>query len=120
MSVNALKLYSQQANGVTYSDPLDPDFIVRFKTTSAQKILDGQKTTNYITEITANDNFAVAIGSNNVVDSLSVRIRVSGSLQSMERLTQILKDLTSKVETWSEENVLIGFAPSTAPINTVA
>lgn len=120
MSVNTLALYSQQTNGVTYCDAANPNFIVRFKTTSSQKVLDGQKVYNYITEITANDNHLVAVGSMSVTDALSVRIRTSGSLQSMPRLKQMLLDMAAKVESWETENVLIGFKPVTAPINTVA
>lgn len=118
MSVNALQLYSQQPNGVTYSDPLNPNMTVRFKTTSSQKVLDGKKVMNYITEIAANDTHEVLIGEQNVSDSLSVRLRTSGSLQSMDRLEQMLLDLTAKVVAWKDENVLIGFAPVTVPINT--
>lgn len=118
MSVNTLQLYSQQANGVTYCDPLNPDHTVRFKTTSSQKVIDGAKVQNFITEIAANDNHVVAVGGSNATDALSVRIRTSGSLQSMGRLSQMLLDLAAKVSTWKDENVLIGFAPVTPPSNT--
>lgn len=118
MSVNTLQLYSQQSNGVIYCDPVNPNFTVRFKTTSSQKVIDGSKVQNFITEIAANDNHVVTIGSINASDALSVRIRTSGSLQSMGRLEQMLLDLAAKVATWKDENVLIGFAPVTAPINT--
>lgn len=119
MSVNTLQLYSQQSNGVTFCDSAKPDFVVRFKTTSSQKVLDGVKVQNFITEITANDNHVVAVGSVDVTDALSVRIRTSGSLQSMARLKQMLLDLAAKVGTWENENVLIGFSPATPPQNTV-
>lgn len=120
MSVNALQLYSQQSNGVTFSDPEKPDFTVRFKTTSNQKVIDGQRVTNYITEIAANDNHVVSVGSADASDALSVRIRTSGSLQSMDRLEQMLLDLAAKVGTWKTEKVFIGFNPVTPPQNTVA
>lgn len=120
MSVNTLQLYSQQPNGVTYCDPSNPNYIVRFKTTASPKVLDGQRVTNYICEITANDSNIVAVGGANVTDALSVRIRTSGGLQSKDRLAAILNDLVAKVAAWENENVLIGFAPQTAPINTVA
>lgn len=119
MAINALQLYSQQSNGVTYCDPLDPDMIVRFKTTSNQKVLDGQRVQNFISEITANDNYSITVGGTAVIDALSVRIRTSGSLQSVARLKQMLNDLVAKLTAWEDENVLIGFAPSTAPQNTV-
>lgn len=119
MSVNTLQLYSQQPNGVTFCDPLRPEFIVRFKTTSAQKVIDGMKVQNYITEIAANDNNVVTIGSVNASDALSVRMRASGSQHSVARLKQMLLDLAGKLDTWGDENVLLGFNPTTAPVNTV-
>lgn len=119
MSVNTLQLYSQQSNGVTYCDPAKPDMTVRFKTTSAPKVIDGVKVQNYITEIAANDVNVVASGAVNASDALSVRIRTSGSLQSHSRLKQMLLDLVAKVDAWETENVLIGFNPGTPPINTV-
>lgn len=120
MSVHTLQLYSQQANGVTYVDPLAPDFQVRFKTTSAPKMLDGNRTTNFVNEIVANDLHEVTLGDDTTGDALSVRIRVSGSVQSTARLKQMVLDLASKITTeWLDENVLIGFPPTTPPINTV-
>lgn len=119
MSVNTLLLFSQQPNGVTYCDPENPDFTVKFKSTSSQKVLDGKKVQNVITEIGINDNHAVAIGGVVVSDALSVRIRTSGSVPSMPRLKQMLLDAAGKLGTWSDENVLIGFKPTTPPINTV-
>lgn len=119
MTVNTLKLYSQQNNGSTYADPLDPNMTVRFKTTSTSKNLDGQKTTNYLTEIISNDIFNITIGTKDVQDTLSVRIRVSGSVQSQARLGQMLSDLVAKIPSWIQEDVLVGFQPITPPINTV-
>lgn len=119
MSINTLQLYSQQPNGVTFCDPARPDFVVRFKTTSAQKVIDGMKVQNYITEITANDNNVVTVGTVNASDALSVRMRASGSLLSIPRLKQMLLDLAGNLDAWGDENVLIGFKPTTAPINTV-
>lgn len=119
MSVTTLQLYSQQPNGVTYCDPSYPDMTVRFKTTSSQKVLDGKKVINYITEIAANDNAVIEVGGVQVVDANSVRIRTSGALQSAPRLKQMLLDLASKVDAWGDESVFLGFKPTTPPVNTV-
>ena len=119
MSVNTLQLFSQQPNGVTFCDPSKPDYQVRFKTTSSQKVIDGKKAQNYITEIAANDINPISVGDAVVNDALSVRLRTSGSLQSVPRLKQMLLDLAAKLDTWGDENVLIGFKPTTLPINTV-
>lgn len=118
MSVNALQLYSQQPNGVTFSDPLNPDFVVRFKTTSGQKVIDGQRVQNFICEITANDNHPVVIGAVTAMDALSVKIRTSGGLPSIPRIKVMLNDLVAKMNDWEDENVLIGFSPVTLPQNT--
>lgn len=119
MSVNTLQLFSQQPNGVTYCDPLNPNFVVRFKTTSSQKVIDGKKAQNYITEITANDINLIQVGDSVVSDALSVRSRTSGSLQSIPRLKQMLLDMAANLDAWGDENVFIGFKPTTPPINTV-
>lgn len=119
MTVNSLQLYSQQSNGVTYADPLNPNMTVRFKTTSAPKMLDGLRTQNFVTEIVSNDIHNVTVGSVSAPDALSVRIRTSGSVQSHARLAQMLRDLAAKFDAaWAAENVLVGFPPVTVPQNT--
>lgn len=121
MAIRTLKLHSQQSNGVTYADPLDPDFTVRIKTTSSVKMLDGQRTTNYVTEVIVNDNHDVTIGDKIVPDALSVRIRTSGSVEGQARLKQMLSDVFGVVDpAWLGEDVLLGFQPTTPPVNTVA
>lgn len=119
MTDRNLQLYSQQTNGVTYADPLDPDYTVRFKTASSGKSLNGVNTTNYSTEIIINDSHGISVSSVNANDSLSVRVRVSGSLGSMSRLAQIVGILSAQLPTWVSENVLVGFQPTTVPKNRV-
>jgi len=104
-------------DGTIYADPNDPDYTVRFKTTSAPKSLNGLKTTNYICEIIVNDSNTVTIGSTDVVDPVSVRVRCSGALESHSRLAAILGNVAAKLSTWAGENVLIGFDPSTPPVD---
>lgn len=116
---NTLKVYSRQTNGVLFCDPLASDFTVRFKTTSAPKVVDGIRLTNVIREITSNDKNIVTVGDSTAGDACSVRIRTSGSTLSVPRLVQMLKDITAKVETWDGEDVFAGFDPVTPPINTV-
>ena len=114
----SLKLFSQQPNGVTYANPDKPDFSVRFKTTSQAKLLDGVRTTNYITEIIANDVNPVDVGSKNLNDAVSVRIRLSGAVQSMDRVKEIVGNLATQLPTWAAEDVFIGFQPSTLPVDS--
>lgn len=119
MSTRATQLYSQQTNGVTFADPLEPDFTVRFKTTSSPKSLNGMSVTNYATEIIINDQNRVDIGQESAVDALSIRIRVSGSNMSQSRLQDMLVGLSAQLPVWVGENVLIGFQPTTVPTNTI-
>lgn len=116
MSTNT-QVLTRDAYGVTYADPTDPDFTVRFKTTRAVKGLNGVNVDNYLTEIIANDNHTVTLGSVTAADPLSVRIRVSGSIESMDRLALILNSIAGQASTWVTENALLGFEPSTVPVN---
>jgi hypothetical protein len=120
MTDRNLQLYSQQTNGVTYADPLDPDFTVRFKTNSSGKSLNGLQTTNYATEIIVNDVHGITINGIGANDALSIRVRVSGSVASVDRLAEMLGAVASQLSTWASENVLVGFQPSTLPINRVS
>lgn len=114
----SLKLFSQQPNGVTYANPDKPDFNVRFKTTSQSKLLDGVRTTNYITEVIATDVNEVNLGSKTLNDAISVRIRLSGAVQSMDRVKEVVGNLATQLPTWAAEDVFIGFQPSTLPVDT--
>lgn len=120
MTTRSLQLYSRQPNGETWADPSDPDYTVRFKTTSAPKSLDGNRTTNYLTEIIVNDVHDVEIGNKVTADALSVRIRTSGAIESVSQLKQMVEDAaTQLVNSWLSENVLTGFPVATPPIRTV-
>lgn len=120
MTDRNLQLYSQQPNGVTYADPLDPDFTVRFKTNSSGKSLNGVQTVNYATEIIVNDTHGITINGIGANDALSVRVRTSGSIGSMDRLAVMLGAIASQLPTWCNENVLVGFQPTTVPFNRVS
>lgn len=108
---------TRDAYGVTYADPSEPDFTVRFKTNRSVKSLNGVNVDNYLTEVIVNDAHEVTIGSTTARDPLSVRIRTSGSIESMARLKEILVSVAGQLGTWSTENVFLGFEPTTAPVN---
>jgi len=114
-----LQRLSQDAYGVTYADPLDPDFTIRFKNTRAGKNLDGVNTTNYVTEVIINDLESVTVGGNDANDALSIRVRISGSFESTTRKIQMVKSVATQLSAWVDENVLVGFEPTTTPYNTV-
>lgn len=111
------QILTRDAYGVTYADPTSPDYSVRFRTVKQPKSLNGVLLENYVTEIIVNDVHQISVGSVTANDTLSVRIRASGSLESQTRLKAILEAAAAKVSAWNSENVLIGFEPTTVPEN---
>lgn len=109
------QLLSHNPNGVTYGSADFPDFSVRFKTVRTPKRLDSLRTVNLATEIIINDKKAVTKDQATADDSVSVRIRCSGSALSHERLSEILKGVSTQLPIWADENVILGFEPKTLP-----
>lgn len=109
------QLYSRDANGVTFADPADPDYTVRFKNTQTRKALGGVSVQNYVEEIVINDLVPVAIGSATANDAVSIRLRISGSDKSHTHVKAILKSLAAQLPAWADSNVALGFEPTTAP-----
>lgn len=118
--MSTTQVLTRDAYGVTYADPTNPDFSVRFKTTRSAKGLNGVNVDNYLTEVIVNDSNEITIGSTTANDLLSVRVRVSGSIESHDRVKEILTSIASQLDTWGSENVYLGFEPGTAPINPPA
>lgn len=114
------QLLKRDNTGTIYADPLAPNFSVRFKTTTARKSVDGLLMNNVVTEIILNDLSVVTVGSKTVNDPLSIRIRTSGADASMTRIKQALVALCGQVPAWATENVILGFEPTTLPVNSVA
>lgn len=115
----SLQLYSRDANGVTFADPADPDYTIRFKNTQTRKSLNGVSVDNYVEEIVMNDLFPVTLGSSSANDSISVRLRISGSASSHVRVKQMLKSLAAQLPAWTDSNVALGFEPTVAPVTPV-
>jgi len=111
-----LSVKSQDNSGVTYADPAKPDTTIRFRFSSVNKTLNGVVTPNYATEIIANDNNSITVGGVAALDALSIRIRVSGCLESKVRLRQLLTSLAAQLGQWETENAMQGFRPATAPV----
>lgn len=110
------QVLSRDANGVTFADPADPDFRVRFKTTQSNKQLNGVTVPNYVTEIIVNDTVPVTLGSTSANDAVAIRIRLSGSIASLARRKAILKSVAGQLGVWADENVMTGFEPATPPL----
>jgi len=114
------QVLTRDANGVTFADPAKPDFSVRFKTARGVKSLNGVNVENYATEIIMNDRHPVTLGSVTATDALSIRFRISGSKESMDRLEDCAVSIGAQIADWIAESVLLGFEPTTVPVNPVA
>lgn len=114
------KLLSHDANGVTFADPTDPDFTVRFKTTRNRKLLNSMPVDNFIHEIIVSDLNEVEVKGQAAVDTLAFRIRVSGSSLSRDRMIAVLKSIVGQVPDWVDSDTIFGFEPSIVPINPTA
>jgi hypothetical protein len=118
MAAVTLSVKSQDNAGVTYADPAKPDCTIRFRFGSTTKNLNGISVPNYASEIIVNDNNSVTVGGVSAQDALSIRVRVSGALESKTRLRNLLTSLAAQLGTWETENVMQGFRPATAPVVT--
>jgi hypothetical protein len=115
MATVTLAVKSQDSSGVTYADPAKPDSSVRFRFSTVNKSLNGVQVPNYAVEIIANDNNPITVGGVAALDALSVRVRISGSIESKGRLRDILTSIGASLAQWETENVVQGFRPVTAP-----
>lgn len=111
------KVQKTENTGVVYAEPSDPDCTVRIKHSAQGKSLGGMQVTNQVTEVIANDNTNVTIGSASAVDAVSIRVRISGSLQATARKKALLTALLATLGAWANEDVLSGFNPSTVPVS---
>lgn len=111
------KVFKRDSNGVTFVDPENPTFSVRFKTVSARKSIDGLPLQNVACDIIVNDTNMVTIGGKTVGDPLSIRVRTSGASVSQVRLVSVLTSVASQLAAWAGEDVLLGFEPVTVPVN---
>lgn len=115
---NPTQLYHTDTFGSTFVDPAKPTFSVRFKTTKNRKAIAGESVDNYVTEIIINDNNSVELCSSECgSEAVSVRLKVSGSNLSQPRLKAIVESMSAQVANWIDENVLLGFQPTTVPVN---
>lgn len=120
MALRNTKVFSRDSAGVTYSDPLSvTGFSVRFKTASARKTIDGLLLQNSATEIIIQDTNPVTVGDKTVNDPLSIRIRVSGAINSATRVKAILLAAAGQLPTWATEDVFLGYEPTTVPVNPI-
>lgn len=115
-----LKIKTRDSYGVTFADPTDPNYSVRFKSTSGKKKIGNISADNYVTEIIYSDLNPVTLNTETANDTLSVRLRVSGTGMSVTQLKNIISDMAAQLDTWASEDVLTGFDPVTAPVRNHA
>lgn len=114
--MSTLKVLRRENTGVVYADQNDPDLTIRFRSTSANKSLNGVNVANVATEIIINDNNSVTVGGVNANDAVSVRLRTSSSLASKARVRQLLLALAAQLGAWETEGVFAGFEPVSPPV----
>lgn len=114
------KVQKTENTGIVYAEPSDPDNTVRVKHSAQTKSLNGVQVTNQVTEVIVNDNFGITIGDTTAVDALSIRVRVSGSLQATARKKALLTALLASLANWQDEDVLSGFNPTTVPVSVTS
>jgi hypothetical protein len=113
----AYQLLKSDGNSSTWADPANLNRTVRLKQTSAPKTANGVTVTNHLTEVIINDTNSYDVGSAPVVDALSVRLRASGSSDSHAELQVLAALLADLVDQWSSDSYLVGFTPSSVPID---
>lgn len=112
------KVQKTEQTGIVYAEPTDPDQTVRVKHSSQVKNLGGISVTNQVTEIVVNDAYSVVVaGDTSALDAVSIRVRVSGSLQATARKKALLTALLSTLDNWADEDVLSGFNPVSVPVS---
>lgn len=112
------KVQKTETTGIVYAEPNDPDQTVRVKHSAQIKSLGGINVTNQVTEIVVNDAHTVVVaGETSSLDAISIRVRVSGSLQATDRKKALLSALLTTLSNWADEDVLKGFNPSTVPVS---
>lgn len=112
----SLKLQRQNADGVTYADPVDPNMTVRFRNSATVKSLSGVPVENYATEIIYNDDNAITVSGVAAQDAVSIRLRVSATKESAVRVKQILTSMAAQLDEWADEAVFVGFQPESIPV----
>lgn len=111
-----MKLLRRDANSFTFAAPSDPDQTVRFKTVQSMKNLNGVRVQNAATDIIFANMVPVEIRQVSATDTLSCRIRISGTTAANTSKSQLLKHAATQLLKWADEGVMDGFEPTTTPV----
>lgn len=118
--MSTLKFQKSENTGVIYAAPSDLGLSVRFKQTQQPKTLNKIPVENHVTEIIYNDDNSVTLGAIDAVDAISLRVRISGTAHSRERLAALADSLCADLPNWiRNEYVAGGYRPTTPPTTPV-
>lgn len=113
------KVQKTENTGIVYADPADPGLTVRVKHSTQGKTLNGVQVANQVTEVIVNDDNNITVNGVAAVDAVSLRLRVSGGIQSTPRKKSLLAALRATLDAWEDEDVLSGFNPTSVPVAPV-
>jgi hypothetical protein len=111
----AFQLKRTDGNSTTWADPSDPNRSFRLKQTTSNKVLGGVTVENHVSEIIIGEPHGVTVEGVDAVDTLSVRLKVSGSVYSESQLLLNVELLCDTLEAWVADHYLSGFTPASVP-----
>jgi len=115
-----LELKSQNGSTQTYKDPAQ-DVTYVFKGTEKPKTLVGNlRVDNLVEEIAVYGSSLVTIGTTEILEPWSVRVRTSGSTHVQDKIELAILALSAQFPTWNGENVFKTYFPKTPPVYPAA
>lgn len=108
------KVKDRDQFGVTFADPTLPNDTTRVKQESKTKVISGVSLDNNTLEVVALRAVPVK-PDGSVTETLSVRIKVSGSSLNQAAARDLAKDVMAATTVWLDEDVFVGFDPQTSP-----
>lgn len=106
------KLQSVDVNSVTFADPSDINHTFRVKNSRTPKNLQGVPLTNNRMEFIDNSHAVRISGDNVAKEPLSIRVIISGSIESETEVLQRWTDMKTNVDAAIVDGALKGFKPT--------
>lgn len=108
------KVKDRDQFGVTFADPASPNDTTRVKQETKTKTINGISLDNNTLEIVGLRSAPVK-SDGSVTETISVRIKVSGSSLNQAAARDLAKDVMAATTAWLDEDVFVGFDPLTVP-----
>lgn len=118
--MSSTQFFRNTPKGIIFADPAKSDYRVRFDHSELPKKVGTSNTLTHITEIRINDANDIIVDGVAGTDNIAISLRVSAAPESKARVKSILTQLGLQAPVWSDENVLVGFQPTTLPVNPTA